>query len=292
MTTAVLSALLLALAPSAGGCDSIAREAEAASRADDVEKLRALHRDAVPCEPALSGWIGRRAAILLYNRALAREPVDEALILESLGYGRTWQALATLGERAAGRRDYALAAKRFQEALVEIGDPAATPTPPPQDVTRSIRREAEQAALLSPVYVPLARGRDGSNAGLGATSIRGVAVVAMALPVQFKFDSTDFTEAGEAAVKDLVGMLRAEQPPPARIILVGHTDAKGDSEYNRRLSLRRAEAVRAYLTGSGVKARVLAEGRGESEPYQADDPGRYNEAERDQMSRRVELKRR
>lgn len=294
MAAALLSLLLAAAAPpepQAARCEAIARDSEAAFRGGDADRLRKLHGDATACDPSLAGWIGRRAAQLLYNRAIAREPADEAAIVLSLAYGRTWQALATLGELAAGRRDYALAARRYQEALIEIGDPKATPTPPAEAVILSVRRQAEQASLLSPTYVPLARSRDGSIGGLGASTIRGVNVVAMALPVQFKFDSVDFTEPGEAAVRDLVALLKAEQRAPGRITLIGHTDAKGDADYNRGLSLRRAQAVRAYLARQGVKADVVAEGRGEAEPYQPDDAGRYSEAERDQMSRRVELRR-
>jgi OOP family OmpA-OmpF porin len=51
------------------------------------------------------------------------------------------------------------------------------------------------------------------------------------------------------------------------IIAVGHTDSIGTDAYNQKLSLRRAEAVKAYLISKGIDAkRVYTEGKGEKQP--------------------------
>ena len=51
------------------------------------------------------------------------------------------------------------------------------------------------------------------------------------------------------------------------IVLVGHTDSVGNDAYNQKLSVRRAEAVKAYLVSKGVEAnRIYTEGKGESQP--------------------------
>lgn len=286
-------ALLMAWAqPALADCNAIRTSAQTASELRDVTSLRQLYRQSGLENCAeLQKWIGRHAAEAIYNQATARDPVDEPMLLASLDFGRSWQALATLGDLANARRDYASAATRYQEALVEIADANATPSVPPTQIVLAIRRQAEQAALLSPRYVPSARGRDGTNAGLAAMQIRGIEVAAVALPIQFKFDSIDFTQAGIDAVADLGAILKADQHKLGRVTLIGHTDATGDADYNQRLSVRRAQAVRDYLRAHGINADIQAEGRGESEPYQPDDPGRYSQDERDQMSRRVELRR-
>ncbi|HSO93160.1 MAG TPA: OmpA family protein, partial [Candidatus Dormibacteraeota bacterium] len=47
----------------------------------------------------------------------------------------------------------------------------------------------------------------------------------------------------------------------------GHTDSVGSDSYNYRLSMRRAEAVKAYLVSGGIEAnRVFVEGKGEKQP--------------------------
>lgn len=73
--------------------------------------------------------------------------------------------------------------------------------------------------------------------------------------------------------------------PDRAIVIEGHTDAQGDEEKNRQLSLQRADAVRSYLTQRGVPPdRMHVYGRGESEPVASNDTveGRAN-------NRRVEI---
>lgn len=52
------------------------------------------------------------------------------------------------------------------------------------------------------------------------------------------------------------------------IIAIGHADFRGSDAFNKKLSIRRAEAVKAYLVNEkGVAAnKIYADGKGESEP--------------------------
>ena len=52
----------------------------------------------------------------------------------------------------------------------------------------------------------------------------------------------------------------------AQVEVVGHTDASGSSAYNQKLSLRRADAVRAELERLGVPAAaIVTSGRGQDD---------------------------
>ena len=69
------------------------------------------------------------------------------------------------------------------------------------------------------------------------------------------------------------------------IIAVGHTDSDGSDAYNQKLSVRRADAVKDYLTSKGVeKNRVYTEGKGEKQPV-ADNKTKEGKAK----NRRVEI---
>lgn len=68
------------------------------------------------------------------------------------------------------------------------------------------------------------------------------------------------------------------------LLIVGHTDAVGSSEYNEDLSIRRAEAAARYLRNRGVNETIETRGRGEYEPVASND----TEAGRSQ-NRRVEV---
>lgn len=69
------------------------------------------------------------------------------------------------------------------------------------------------------------------------------------------------------------------------VVIEGHTDDRGDAEYNRQLSQQRAETVRDYLIGQGIGAeRLKAVGKGETEPLVS------NRSESDRKkNRRVEM---
>jgi outer membrane protein OmpA-like peptidoglycan-associated protein len=73
--------------------------------------------------------------------------------------------------------------------------------------------------------------------------------------------------------------------PDLKLEIDGYTDSIGSDEYNQTLSDKRAEAVRDYLTGSGVSgSNVAARGLGKSDPV-ADN----STAAGRQLNRRVEM---
>lgn len=81
----------------------------------------------------------------------------------------------------------------------------------------------------------------------------------------FDFDKSVIKPAGKVALDGLVADL--SKIDVETIIAVGHTDAIGTEAYNQKLSVRRVEAVKAYLVSKGVPAdQIKTEGQGESNP--------------------------
>jgi outer membrane protein OmpA-like peptidoglycan-associated protein len=83
--------------------------------------------------------------------------------------------------------------------------------------------------------------------------------------VNFATGSTQLTPE-TAPLLDEVRAALAEQPA-GEVIVIGHTDRVGRLEANDKLSLARAEAVRALLAANGVpREQISIAGRGEREP--------------------------
>ncbi|MBS0315837.1 MAG: OmpA family protein [Proteobacteria bacterium] len=81
----------------------------------------------------------------------------------------------------------------------------------------------------------------------------------------FDFDKSVLKPEGKAKLDDLVSKIQGIKLEV--IIAVGHTDSVGTVAYNQKLSVRRAEAVKAYLESKGIeKNRIYTEGKGKSQP--------------------------
>ena len=101
--------------------------------------------------------------------------------------------------------------------------------------------------------------------------------------LKFDFDRADLRPESRETLSRIAGILFTSDD--FAITVSGHTDARGDDEYNQRLSERRARAVADYLIEAGLAAeRFTVEGLGKAHPL---DTGDSDEAHA--RNRRVEL---
>ncbi|MFM9969016.1 MAG: OmpA family protein [Burkholderiales bacterium] len=81
----------------------------------------------------------------------------------------------------------------------------------------------------------------------------------------FDFDKAIVKPEARTKLDDLVTRMKGVNLEV--VIAVGHTDRVGSDAYNQKLSVRRAEAVKAYLVSKGIAAnRVYTEGKGKRQP--------------------------
>jgi len=137
---------------------------------------------------------------------------------------------------------------------------------------------AAPAAASAPAAVPAP-----APAAKPAPQPAAATKVTYAADAFFDFDKAVLKPEGKAKLDDLVGKVKAINLEV--IIAVGHTDSVGSDAYNQKLSVKRAEAVKAYLVSKGIeKNRVYTEGKGEKQPV-ADNKTKEGRAK----NRRVEI---
>ena len=101
--------------------------------------------------------------------------------------------------------------------------------------------------------------------------------------ILFDFDSSTLRPEGNNNLEKLVRIINRDDD--TTLMIVGHTDSRGDEDYNMRLSERRAQSARTYMISQGLSSsKIQIAGRGELEPISENetDEGR-------QKNRRVEV---
>lgn len=103
--------------------------------------------------------------------------------------------------------------------------------------------------------------------------------------IYFDFDKATFKQESYNELNKLETMMK--QNGGLQVEISGHTDIVGSKDYNKKLSQRRADAVKNFLTSKGIDARrIKAVGYGEEKPLASND----DDKEGRELNRRVEFR--
>jgi outer membrane protein OmpA-like peptidoglycan-associated protein len=88
--------------------------------------------------------------------------------------------------------------------------------------------------------------------------------------ILFAVNASTLTSQAQSNISELSKILIKYKD--TNILIEGHTDSDGTTEYNQTLSERRANSVQFYLASQGVEnSRIIAHGYGETQPLVPND---------------------
>jgi peptidoglycan-associated lipoprotein len=130
--------------------------------------------------------------------------------------------------------------------------PAPAPAPPPPTTAAPPPPPATPPPATPPAPTVTEETIDGANKSLKHA--------------YFAYDSYALSDAARASIQANVEELKKR--PAAKVLVEGHADSRGTSEYNLALAERRAAATRDYLVSLGIPAdRVTTVSKGKEQPF-------------------------
>jgi outer membrane protein OmpA-like peptidoglycan-associated protein len=308
LTPSAIAIILALVAPvSAADCQSLldefnravdnGSESDAQTLVDRISTSAECGRFQVPAQRRLAA-LQLSAAQFLMARG---RPIDdfERLLIAADSSEVLWQASATLGEVRFGQRRLVDAAQAYDRAIEIVKNESFTPGAPTKSEIEGLVERSAQARLIAASGVAAGDGgkfvqtardqRDGTLGGFYSRSVRGIVPRALPVPITFDYRTATFTPVGQEAARELIVALKEQRP--SRMILVGHTDARGSAEFNLNLSRERAVAVATFMKENGLDIPIEAVGKGANEPMELTPALGLTQEEIYALNRRVEWRR-
>ena len=155
-------------------------------------------------------------------------------------------------------------------SLASVGFSAACSDPPPP------KAPAPPPPVVAPAPPPPVASQDVESNPASiqiSEDIRKACGIGNA-DAHFAFDESMVRTEDTVVLEKLVECFSTGGLQGRKMRLVGHTDNRGDEEYNYVLGERRANAIRGYLTGAGLStAQSTSTSRGELEASGTDEIG-------------------
>ncbi len=171
---------------------------------------------------------------------------------------------------------------------IEFGSAVKRPLPPPRvEIVREPAPPPEIVVQAAPAPVcPVCVAAEPAPTPTPIV-IQNVTIVNGKLELKeklfFAWNRAEIKPTSFTILDDVVTFLIAN--PTLNVRIEGHTDSSGNARHNKRLSQRRAESVRTYLSGKGIAgARLTAKGFGPDAPLETNDS-----ADGRERNRRVEF---
>ena len=123
---------------------------------------------------------------------------------------------------------------------------------------------------------------------LGARTTETEIQIELNSDVLFDFDKAELRPEAVLSLQKVVTVMQSYAAYPCTI--GGHTDGKGEKQYNQRLSERRANSVKTWLVAHGVSNSITTRGFGDTKPVAPNKkPNGADDPEGRQKNRRVEI---
>lgn len=166
-----------------------------------------------------------------------------------------------------------LALAIFLSAPATIDTVVVLPSPDGHTGTVVVQRGGEKQVLDQPyAQSRTAPGEPAEVSRLSAVEVsKSFGQTLEALPsrpttflLYFVTGSDELTDESKLEVQKVLAELKGRKVPD--VVVIGHTDTVGDTEWNDRLSAQRAERMKAILVEAGIPAeRIRTAGRGKRE---------------------------